>query len=237
MLREALEGVIPPALVTPVLFEALEPYGDLLPAGGSGLLEVVRGPLAEVVKRRIGPAAAASVVEHIEQIVRATMSTLEGSTSAPFEQPTPIVPIERHIHEREREATQQVPLARSAVAVLVVAAGQGFAQRLGAVLGEGVVAPFVLGAASSVRARLEGRGAPDVVLVDAGDFPPVEPDELAAALDAGPLTLVRVLWGADLPYGRGVAAAATARGIALVALDRAHGVDPLLDLVRSRRGR
>jgi hypothetical protein len=105
------------------------------------------------------------------------------------------------------------------------------------VLGDGVVAPFVVGAASSVRARLEGRGAPDVVLVDATDFPPVEPDELATALATGPSTLVRVLWGADLPYGRGVVAAATARGVALIALERAHGVEPLLDLVRSRRQR
>jgi hypothetical protein len=46
--------------------------------------------------------------------------------------------------------------------------------------------------------------------------------------------MFRAVWGSDLPYGRSVLAAAGHGHPALLGLDRAHGVDPLLDLIRSR---
>jgi hypothetical protein len=231
ILREALEGVISPGLVTPVLFEALEPYGTLLPAGAEGLLEMVRGSLADVVARRVGHAEAGAVVQRVEQMLRMSMTTALGeSAPEPAAAPAPR-------SGRERDNTALVPLAREAVSVLVIATGAGFATRLGAVLGEHWVAPFVDNSAQSIRARLLAHTSPDVVLVDATDFPPVTPDELAAAMTAGPPTVARALWGVDLPYGRSLSVAAAAAGLPLIAIERAHGVEPLLDLIRSRRRR
>jgi hypothetical protein len=77
---------------------------------------------------------------------------------------------------------------------------------------------------------------PAIVLVDASDFPSIEPTDLAAAMGkAG--EAVRAIWGADLPYGQGVLAAAQRLGIPTTPLDRREGIAPLMDLVRSRRSR
>jgi len=191
---------------------------------------MVRGSLADVVARRVGHAEAGAVVQRVEQMLRMSAQTMEGSEMSPVAAPT-------KPQGRTRDDTALVPLAREAVSVLVVATGAGFALRLGAVLGDAWVAPFVVSSASEIRERLAGHIAPDVVLVDATDFPPIAPVELVAALCFGPTTVARALWGVDLPYGRGVAVAATAAGLSLVMIERGHGVEPLMDLIRSRRRR
>lgn len=268
LLREALEGVVARALVTPILFEALEPYGNMLPTGAEGLLDMVRGPLAEVVSRRIGGVESDEVVRRAERLIVAARSGLE-STRQPIT--SPAAARQQHAHDpaaraaasasvaaaarraistappvareappppaggRERDATALVPTTREAVTVLVVAGGGGLALRLSAALGSRRVAPFVLGSLTAIRDHLDAHGPPNILLVDATDFPPIPPDALGVALRRGPSTMVRAIWGADLPYGRGLVAAVGESPLTVLALERAHGVDPLLDLIRSRR--
>ena len=237
LLREALEGVVSRTLVTPILFEALEPYGNLLPTGADGLLDMVRGPLAEVVSRRIGGVEADEVVRRAERLIAAARGGLDApKQSAAASEPlralstAPPPPT-----GRDRDATALVPTARDAVTVVVVASGGGLAMRLTAALGSRRVAPVVRGSLVSIRDQVAGNDAPNILLVDATDFPPITADELGLAMRRGPSTMIRAIWGADSPYGRGLVAAAHAGALSVLALERAHGVDPLLDLIRSRK--
>jgi hypothetical protein len=254
LLREALEGVVARQLVTPILFEALEPYGNLLPTGAEGLLDMVRGPLAEVVSRRIGGVEADEVVRRAEQLIAGASGGLD-TTRRPIaparerERQTAPPPVPDDARRRgstatstlppptgrERDATELVPTTRDAVTVLVVAGGGGLALRLTASLGSRRVAPFVLGTLTAIRDYLSGVGAPNILLVDATDFPPIAPEELSLVLRRGPRTMVRAIWGADLPYGRSLVATVDQATVPVVGLERSHGVDPLLDLIRSRR--
>ena len=270
LLREALEGVVSRALVTPILFEALEPYGNMLPTGAEGLLDMVRGPLAEVVSRRIGGVESDEVVRRAERLIVAARGGLE-STRQPITNPAaarqqqhandssaraaasasvaaaarraistapPAVPRDAPPPPaigRERDATALVPTTREAVSVLVVASGGGLALRLSAALGSRRVAPSVVASLAALRDHLDHHGPPNILLVDATDFPPIPPDALGVALRRGPSTMVRAIWGADLPYGRGLVAAVGDSQLPVLALERGHGVDPLLDLIRSRR--
>ncbi len=250
LLREALEGVVARPLVTPILFEALEPYGNLLPTGAEGLLDMVRGPLADVVARRIGRGESDQVVRRAEQLIaRATggldsthrhvpttgarapnVAPLSSAARADLSTAPPPAPA-----ARERDATALVPTTRDAVAVLIVAGGSGLGLRLTAALGSRRVSPFVLGTLAAIRDYLSGHGAPNILIVDATDFPPIAPEDLSLALRRGPSTMVRAVWGADLPYGRSLLASIEGGERSVLSLERAHGVDPLLDLIRSRR--
>ena len=234
LLREALEGVVAPALVSPLLFEALEPYGARLPSGPEGLLEMARGPLAAAVAKRIGPEEADELVQRAERLVAHAQSvrpptpTPEPSlrTSKTFSRPNPA---------RDRDSTALVPTTADAVRVLVVADGAGLALRLDAALGAARVSARSLASLPALRDHLGHHGSPSLLLVDASDFPAIAPDELVAAMRLGPTTMIRAVWGAELPYGRSVISAAGGAESSLLGLDRAHGVDPLLDLIRSRR--
>ncbi len=237
LLREALEGVVAPTLVSPLLFEALEPYGARLPSGPDGLLEMARGPLAAAVARRIGPDEAEELVQRAERLVAHAQSAMRASQPAP--------PPDRASHAamtfpkpssaRDRDSTALVPTTPDAVRVLVVAEGAGLALRLDTALGASRVSARSLASLVALRDHLSNHGSPSLLLVDASDFPAITPDELVATVRLGPSTMIRAVWGSDLPYGRSVLAAAGNGLPALLGLDRAHGVDPLLDLIRSRR--
>lgn len=250
LLREALEGVVTRAQVTPILFEALEPYGNMLPTGAEGLLDMVRGPLAEVVARRLGGVEADEVVRRAELLIANAAGRLDSTrqhitarTAPPQRAVPPPIPADarRALSTsppptgRERDATALVPTTRDAVSVLVVASGGGLGLRLTAALGSRRVAPFVLGSLTDIRDYLGKYEPPSILLVDATDFPPIAPEDLSLALRRGPSTMVRAIWGADLPYGRSLAAAVGEPEFAVLTLERAHGVEPLLDLIRSRR--
>ncbi len=233
LLREALEGVVAPGLVSPILFEALEPYGARLPTGPEGLLDMARGPLAGAVARRIGVEEADELVRRAERLV----AHARGAASAPppAAPARPSITFPRPAHGRDRDDTALVPTTADAVRVLVVAEGAGLALRLDAALGAARVSVRSLASLPALRDHLCNHGTPSLLLVDATDFPAIATDELVAAMRLGPVTMIRAIWGAELPYGRSAMAAAGSESPALLGLDRAHGVDSLLDLIRSRR--
>lgn len=82
--------------------------------------------------------------------------------------------------------------------------------------------------------RLTFADAPLVALIDGEDPPAIEAAALASALAAMPEKIVRVLWAADVPMAAALARALDRRGTYVLRVARNDGLDPLLDLVRSR---
>ncbi|MFW6067685.1 MAG: hypothetical protein ACOC97_05045 [Myxococcota bacterium] len=213
IVREALEGVLSPKLAQAVLFEALDSSGSL-PTSSSELLALVRGPVHDAVRKRSGGDEAAAVVGRLEDILGRRPS-----------QPPP---------GPESEATVAVQTESETVSVLVISAGPWFGGRLSAALGPERVAPVYASDEVGVQAAL-AEHAPTIVVVDATDFPPLDPQSVARALQHLSATATAAVWGDELPYGRRTAFALQEAGIDAVTFPRSGGIDPLLDLVRARR--
>lgn len=224
MLREALEGVLSPDLATSLLFDALEPYGSLLPEGNDALLALARGPLHAAISKRVGDSEAAAVLERVEELIaRSARSQM------------PDQPIPDFFAEDERLATTtRMPVLRDAMTVLIVAAGQSLSLRLEAALGGETVLSYVISSPQAIRQKLRSSDAPYMALLDATDFPQIDVALLADIFADGAPTLVRAIWGAELPYGRAVATAMNQRGVPPIELKRSDGVESLLDVIRSR---
>jgi len=130
------------------------------------------------------------------------------------------------------ERTGNIPVAIGApVPVLVVAASAGTASRLRVALGMDRVAAVTHGDLEGVERALAG--APLVAIVDASDVPPLSAEDLALAL--AETRAVRAVLGVDLPYGRRFAEQCERAGHSYVGIRVADGLEPLLDLVASRR--
>lgn len=223
VLRRTLEESLDTGIVSSVLFEAIGAAGNRVPDTMADVLAIVRGPLQDVLTRRLGHELALELV----QLLEARLVTADGPKTV--EQPLDGLASET----RPEDATAAVPLAERAVRLMVLAGGRGFEHRVGVALGPGRVAPYTV---SQTAALAEAHTTePHVVLVDATDFPPFGPAELLALTQRLPATTARVLWGAELPYGRSVARAVDGADPRWVLLELREGIDPLLDLIRSRR--
>jgi hypothetical protein len=226
VLRRALEQSIETRLASAILFEALGAGQQSIPHTAAEVLSVVRGPLREVLARRMGGEAAGELVAGIERELLAVHDdpvTLE-------------TPLDDLVAETRRgeETTAAFPVAERAVPVLVVASGRGFEQRLALSLGELRAAPVTVRSHEALQRALD-EATPPIFLIDAADFPAIDPDRLLAAADGLPPTSVCVLWGAELPYGRNLQKSLAQRPRSWVTLELRGGIEPLLDLVRSRR--
>jgi hypothetical protein len=82
--------------------------------------------------------------------------------------------------------------------------------------------------------RLTFSDLPLVALVD-GRSPPHDAESIAAALGDMPSSVVRAIWAADAPEALFLTRALADRGVYTVDVAHSDGLDPLLDLVRSRR--
>ncbi len=215
LVREALEGMIEPTAASAALFEALEAQGsDDLPGSGTELLDFVRGPLRTVVERRIGTAGADEIVQHME-------STVER--------------VEKGLPLRSGGAatTLEINIGTGPVRVLSLSTSTSLAVRLRAALG-GMQVHVV--SASNVE-QAEAKGAkldPDVVVVDATAPITDDADALMAFLGKVKNTSTSVIWGEELSFGRTLKHEAVQRRVNLTTVERAEGVDLLLDLIRSR---
>ena len=216
LIREALEGVIEPTSASVVLFDALEVGGsERLPDGLDELLDFVRGPLRRVTEERIGVAAAEEVLGRIE-------STFERIAKG--------YPTSRD----GMGVTLELPVGGGPVKVLVVSRSSGLAVRLRASLG-GLHIQVANSSTPGVARQKAAALQPDVVVVDA-----VNPiDDLDAILDVlvdlGD-TVTRVLWGDEQAAGSRLKRRAVNRKTPLTTVERREGVEPMLDLIRSRQG-
>lgn len=73
-----------------------------------------------------------------------------------------------------------------------------------------------------------------LVLLDGLAPSALAPQALAGVLRSLPASTLAVLWGAEAPWSRDVLPALEAAGVRIVALPRAEGIEPLLDLVLAR---
>lgn len=213
IMREALEGVLSSKVAQAVLFEALGDSGQL-PSSSEELLRLVRGPVHEAVRRRSGPGEAGAVVDRLEDLLGRRAS-----------QPPP---------SADAEATIAVRTESEVVSVLIISAGPWFGGRLSAALGPERVSPVFASDPVGVLAAL-AEHAPNIVIVDATDFPAMGPGQVAGALRELPATSTAAVWGGDLPYGKKVAFALQEGGLEAMVCPRNAGIDPLLDLIRARR--
>ncbi|MGF1469022.1 MAG: hypothetical protein ACFCGT_23095 [Sandaracinaceae bacterium] len=217
-LRETLEAALHPATASRVLFEALQTFGGL-PRDPAQTLSLIEGPLHRAVAQRLGPGAAARVLSGPATMLR------EHLERERFAGP--------RRRRREEDQTQRVVVSDHALPVLVATSSDRLDGQLLASLGPRVIMPYAAGDPETLSARL-ARRTPAFVLIDGAEFPLVEPRDLAVCLSRLPRSTVSALWGAELPYGQGVLAAAQALGIALTSFDRREGLGPLLELLRSR---
>ena len=215
LLREALEGVVAPAVVSAILFEALEAVGGRLPEGVAGARSFVDGPLRASLTSRLG-ADADPVVDEMLRTLSAISPTSEPKRG------------------RDLDSTREVFLDDRPPFVVVMAAGDAFSSKLVAALGPGRVTAVPAPSLERLQA-VTRMNAPQVTVVDASDVPPIDAAKLAGALAALPETTVRAIWGAELPAGIAVLRALGNLERAAMPFDRREGIAPLLDVVRSRR--
>lgn len=222
VLRRSLEEAMEVHAASTVLFEALGASGANVPQTRDDVLTLVRGPLRQVLTRRLDAERAEAIVAHIVSRLCPDPSTLE-------------MPLDELAAETRREdSTSSFTTAHEVVSVMVVAASLGFAQRINVAFGTGRVAPWVVSTELELADGLEGT-PPPIVIVDASDIPAIPQRALMQKLTALPSTTACVVWGRELPYGRSLAQAAEASGRAWITLEKKEGIAPLLDLVRSRR--
>jgi hypothetical protein len=137
---------------------------------------------------------------------------------------------------RDLEVTLEIQIGRGAVGVLVVSNKPDLAMRLAATLGPGRITTRTISSVAALEQQLRVAEYPPIVLVDSVEFAALEPRDLAAVLQRSPKGTVHAIWGADLAYGSMVLAELVERRIGATPLDRREGIEPFLDLVKSRRG-
>lgn len=217
LIRETVEGVLHPATASVVLFEAMQEANGV-PSSPDAVLALVRGPLARRLVERLGEETARTLLEQLELMLRAI-----GPSAKPRKRPS-----------RHDEPTRNLELSSETLPVFVLASTRAFADKLSAALGPHVMSAVLAADEATLAARLEAV-PPAFVLLDASDFPAIEPEALASRLARVAEDVVKGVWGADLPYGMAALAAAQQRGLVLTPFDRREGIEPLMDMIRSRR--
>jgi hypothetical protein len=225
LVREKLESLLAPELASSILFDALAEVGGMPPASGEATLALVEGPLARVLARRARGSEGDLIIRELVEMLR----MIVGPAT------TPIAPMTRD-QVRELEITLEIPIGRGAVGVLVLSDKPDLAMRLEAALGPGRITTRTLSSRAMLESQLRGAELPPIVLIDAVEFAPVEPVELAETLRRSRKGTIHAIWGADLAYGSVVLGELVARRVPATPLDRREGIEPFLDLVKSRRG-
>lgn len=236
ILREALESVLSQAAAAAVVFEGLSAWGERVPSDATELREALEGPIREALTRRLPAHEAAELVRalvlalataeattDVKNAVDVDLSELDERTDERPTTPRPRFPNER--------STRGLPTRTGPVPVLVLAGTRSFAARLRLAVGAGRVAPTQVRDLEGLRGALAAAAA--LVIVDATDIPPVDPDTVVRALAEVGSGCVPVVYGSDLPFGRRVAQALASRRVRAVTIAQRDGIEPIIDLVRS----
>ena len=210
IVRECLEGVMEPRTATAAILDAmgeLGQWGDL--AEPSRFDRFVAGPLRLAVSARLGSLAAGDVTDRIGAMLRI-------------------------VRAREAPATREVPFADGPVRVLLL----GGTAQLGVTLRNAIGGARIalahaadLAAARTMIERLE----PELIVIDAADPPQTNVADLLLLLTELPRETGIVVFGSEHPWGSRVLRTRIPSDPNLVPFDRRSGLEPLVDLVRSRR--
>ena len=224
VIAEHLEGLLAPEVASAVVFEMLEPFGGQMPVG-EDLRLLITETLCDTLAARLGEDQAFEVTQQIAMVLG--LGPSPGSARRRSSVPSP-----EEAMRRSDFPTAEMSVSAGAAKVLVVSAGPGMERRLFASLGPQVTAIPVR--KLDRLAQFIRELTPQLVLVDATD-PAESAGRVAGTLDACAANIVTVLWGSEQPFGRAILDSLGEHGgRSLIALDRREGVEPLLDLIRSR---
>ena len=246
MLRDALEAVLSPRVAAAVLFEGLAAWGERVPVDAEEYRSAIEGPLRRALDSRLSAEQVDRVVTRLLALFTAAEATTDvhGAVRAATQ---PSIEIELDFEDADADAptrprvgapfadepsTLALPGRKAGpVPVLVLAASRGFASRLRLAVGADRVAPTPV---REVHGLAGVASAASVIVVDATDVPPVDPETLVGSLGVLPAGCVPAVYGSDLPFGRRVSDAFVASGVQPVDVAQSEGIEPLFDLVRSR---
>lgn len=216
LVRERLESVLSPNVAGAALFEALEAAGSS-PGSATAAVALVTGPLTDALIPRIGANDTHAIVDEILLALGPAVQEEQASGRQGV----------------RADTTLEIPLSKAGLPVLVLSAGDEMANQLEGALGADRISAAGVKTAMGLRRALDAI-APGVVIVDAARFPTIEPADVATALAALPRSVLRVIWGSDLPYGSVTSTECARLGVSTTSLDRREGIAPLVDLVRAR---
>jgi hypothetical protein len=212
-----------------ILFDALTRWGPQIPQNREELTRFVRGPLREVLDRYLRAEDVGDTMLRVEMALAVVDHTDDDS------RPSVLPPTDSALADLSTDAdtTRALrPISRP-VQVLVVSTRPGFASTIEVALGGSLVQTEPATSVLALRAQLEREI--DIILMDAGDPPPVEPTRLASLLNrVGADTLIAV-WGSRLAFGRDLIRTLEAGGVPCIAFAIPEGMAPFVDLVRSRQ--
>lgn len=214
LIRETLEGVVHPSTASTLFFEALQTRGGVLPSDTAEALELADGPIRTGLVQRIGDHGAV-VADEIVTILR----SIGGGAPAPT---------------RNEVVTRAIAISEQSLIVFVLTAAEQLVGQLRAALGPQVMSSVQIADTETLHMRLE-QIAPGFVLIDASQFAPIEPSALVQALAQINVDVVKAIWGSDLPYGQAVIDAAQRVDLDVTPFDRREGIEPLMDVIRSRQ--
>lgn len=214
LVREALEGVMHPNLASSIVFEAMVRGGiSELPVDPTAFREFVDGPLREATAHRIGASDAAALATQLSQVVERAAGPWRSRA--------------------EDRATTRMDVSAGPVRVLVVSKGRLAVWLRAALSGDSVeirsVADVVT--ASEVLPAF----TPLLGVLDASALPHhADVDSIVRWLGSLPVD-GRVLWGVENAAAAPLMEALQSEGTACTSIDSRESVEPLLDLIRSRR--
>jgi hypothetical protein len=215
LVRERLESVLSPSVAGAALYEALEQV-VVPPASAAATVAFVTGPLTVALTSRIGDEAQPLV----DEIIRALKPALSQSGSSG--------------QWTRQDTTLEIPLSRdAALMVLVVSASEAMATKLEGTLGTSRITAAGVRSLGGLRRALDAI-APGAIIIDATAAPQLEPADLAALISTLPRAVLRVIWGAELPFGAGCAKEIARLGGHAALLTQKEGIAPLVDLLRAR---
>ena len=228
LVRETLEGIVEASVATSVLFESLSRWGRGVPEGPEQVLELVRGPLTELLEVRLGGEAGPALAPLVAQLEAIALGNPDED-EMDFD-----VEIDLDDEEPENGAmTAQMMAVTSPVIVLVVAGYPQFAHRLTAAIGIERVHAVTVGDVAELRHATFSTN-PQIVVVDAAQPAAVRAAEMARALKALPDATISFVWGEETQYGLELRVRLEQLESRALFLDRHEGIEPLLDLIISR---
>ena len=210
IVRECLEGVMEPRSASAAILDAIGELGRWADLADPPRFDAfVGGPLRLAVSARLGSLAAADVSDRIDAMLAI-------------------------VRRREAPPTREVPFADGPVRVLLL----GGTTKLGVTLRNAIGGARIalahaadLASARIMIARLE----PELVVIDAADPPQANVADLLLLLTELPRDTGTVVFGSEHPWGTRVLRTRMPSEPRLVPFDRSSGLEPLVDLVRSRR--
>lgn len=225
LLREALEGVVAPEVATALIYDALELSGQRPPKSLEETRTFAEHALAEAIRRKVRADQASEILNTIDELFA---RAIDGDGVAVD------VEIDHEAwDESDPTATTQMAVVQKPVPVIVLGAGETFAEKLVVCLGEDRVHTIAVGDETTFRKAVFAY-SPLIVLIDGTSPAAVEPRTLTAMLRGVPVSAMPVLWGAESGWSRAVLPGLESAGVPLVTLTRDEGIEPLLDLVLAR---